>query len=128
LNAAVDSLLTASARAWNAGDLDGFLYWYDRSPETTFIGSTGRVHGWDAIRERYRPSFEPGASRDSLRFVGLETRPLAPGLGLATARYVLYQGDSVTATGIFTLVVREIDAGWRILHDHSSALQRGEAP
>lgn len=122
LQAAVDTLLVASAEAWNAGELDGFLEWYRRSPETTYIGSSGLVRGWEAIRARYAPLFEPGAARDWLRFEGLAARPLGPNLGLATARYVLVQGDSVTATGIFTLIVRREPEGWRIVHDHSSAL------
>ncbi len=62
----------------------------------------------------------PGAARDSLRFEDLETRPLGPGLGLATARYVLFQGDSITSHGVFTLVLEETSEGWRIVHDHSS--------
>lgn len=120
LHAAVDSLLAESAHAWNGGDLDGFLYWYRRGPETTYIGSVGLVRGWGGIRARYAPYFGPGASRDSLRFEELETRALGPGLALATARYVLFDGDSVTATGLFTLVLRELEEGWRIVHDHSS--------
>lgn len=122
LRTAVDGLLTESAEAWNAGDLDGFLYWYKSGLETTYIGSSGLIHGWDAIRARYAPTFEPGAERDSLRFEGLETRPVGPGLGLATARYVLFQGDSITSEGVFTLVLEETAEGWRIVHDHSSAL------
>lgn len=122
LQAAVDSLLRTSAAAWNGGDLDGFLLWYRRGAETTFIGSTGLLHGWEAIRQRYAPSFEPGAARDSLRFEGLETRVLGDAHGLATARYVLFRGDSTTSTGAFTLVLEETPEGWRILHDHSSAL------
>ena len=122
LQSAVEALLTRSAESWNGGDLDGFLYWYRRSPETTYIGGRGLVRGWDEIRARYAPLFEPGAVRDSLRFEGLSTHPLGPGLGLATAHYVLFQGDSVTSTGIFTLIVRDLPEGWRIVHDHSSAL------
>lgn len=120
VHAGVEELLAVSAEAWNAGDLDGFLAWYDQSPETTFLGSAGRTHGWEAVRDRYAPRFQPGALRDSLRFEDLETRPLGPGLGLATARYVLIQADSVTSTGVFTLVVRQTPRGWRIIHDHSS--------
>lgn len=120
LQAAADSLLDESARAWNAGDLDGFLQWYRRGPETTFMGSRGPTHGWEAIRGRYAARFEPGAERDSLRFEELESRPLAPGLGLATARYVLYEADSVTSTGVFTLILQDTEEGWRIIHDHSS--------
>lgn len=121
LNVVADDLLDASAEAWNNGDLDGFLIWYERDPGTTYIGGSGLLHGWDAIRDRYAPLFEPGASKDSLRFEDLETRPLGPALGLATARYVLFDGDSITATGMFTLVLAENPAGWRIVHDHSSA-------
>ena len=64
LHANVDSLLRTSAAAWNGGDLEGFLYWYRRGAETTFIGSGGLLHGWEAIRLRYAPLFEPGAVRD----------------------------------------------------------------
>ncbi len=80
------------------------------------------MHGWDGIRARYAPLFEPGAARDSLRFEGLETRLLAEGQGLATARYILFLGDSTTARGVFTLVLQKLPEGWRIVHDHSSAL------
>jgi ketosteroid isomerase-like protein len=121
LQSAVDQLLDESASAWNRGDLDGFVRWYKQSAETTFLGASGLTHGWDAVRARYAASFEPGAPRDSLRFEGLETRPLAGWLGLATARYVLFQGDSLTSTGVFTLVVENTPEGWRIVHDHSSA-------
>ena len=121
LNAAVDTLLSRSEAAWNGGDLEGFLFWYQRGPETTFLGSTGLTRGWDTIRARYAPRFEAGATRDSLRFEDLVSRPLAPRLGLATARYVLSRGDSVTASGVFTLIVEEKSEGWRIVHDHSSA-------
>ncbi len=120
-HAAVDSLLDESERAWNGGDLDGFLYWYKRGEQTSFMGSSGAIYGWETIRDRYAPRFELGAARDSLRFEGLGTRPLAPWLGLATARYVLFQNDSVTAWGIFTLVLERTAEGWRIVHDHSSA-------
>ena len=120
LQAAVDNLLTRSEQAWNGGDLEGFVGWYKRGPETTFLGSSGLTHGWEAIRDRYAGRFQPGAARDSLRFEDLETRPLAPGLGLATARYVLFRGDSVTATGVFTLIVERTPDGWRIIHDQSN--------
>lgn len=120
LHAAVDSLLSESAVAWNGGDLEGFMDWYRRDPSTTYIGSPGLVHGWEGIRARYTSFFEEGAERDSLRFEELETRQLGLALGLATARYVLFDGDSVTATGLFTLILRRETEGWRIVHDHSS--------
>jgi uncharacterized protein (TIGR02246 family) len=117
----VETLLRRSAEAWNGGRLDAFMMWYAKGAETTFIGASGLVHGREEISARYASSFEPEAERDSLRFTEIESRLLAPGLGLATARYVLHAEDSVTATGLFTLVLEETAEGWRIVHDHSSA-------
>lgn len=124
LQGQVQTLLGESSQAWNAGDLDGFMASYRDDPTTTYIGSTGLVRGYDAIRAHYAPSFEPGAARDSLRFRDLYTRPLGPGLGLAVAHYVLYKNGVTTSTGIFTLVLQQTPEGWRIIHDHSNELPR----
>ena len=122
LQSQVQTLLTESSDAWNAGDLDAFMASYLKDPSTTYIGSTGLLRGYDAIRDHYAPSFEPGAARDSLRFEDLYTRPLGPGLGLAVAHYVLYRSDTTTSTRIFTLILQQTPDGWGIVHDHSNAL------
>jgi L-asparaginase / beta-aspartyl-peptidase len=114
------TLLDQSARAWNAGDLDGFMITYARDSATTFMTAKGPIYGYEAIRARYAPRFEPGAERDSLRFTDLVVRPLDTDYAIATARYVLERGDSVTATGPFTVVLRREREGWRMIHDHTS--------
>lgn len=116
----IQALLEASARAWNAGDLEGFLITYARDSATTFLTSGGLTHGYDAIRARYAPRFEPGATRDSLRFADLHVRSLGPTHALVTARYVLRRGDAVTADGPFTVVLERRTEGWRMIHDHTS--------
>jgi ketosteroid isomerase-like protein len=40
---------------------------------------------------------------------------------LATARFVLFRGDSITGSGPFTLVLQRIDGAWKIVHDHTSS-------
>lgn len=117
----VQDILAAQARAWNRGDLDGFMAPYDRSPETTYIGAPGLVTGFDAIHGRYEPYFTPGAERDSLSFTDLTVRELDPRFGIATARYVLSRGDSITSTGPFTLVMMRVEGVWKIVHDQSAA-------
>ncbi len=119
----IESMLTASAGAWNAGDLEGFLEDYSTRPGMTFLGGSGRIRGIDEVRERYRGSYwAPGAERDSLRFEDLEVRPLGPDHALATGRYVLHRPEEerTTTTGWFTLVLEREAEGWRIVHDHSS--------
>jgi ketosteroid isomerase-like protein len=56
-------------------------------------------------------------------FSDLEARPLTPGLAIVTGRFQL-QRDAQSGgekSGLFTLVMRKGAAGWRIIHDHTSA-------
>lgn len=117
----VARMLERSAGAWNRGDLDGFMDDYLRSPTTTYLGSSGRVAGWEAIRARYAPLFQAGALRDSLRFERVAARPLGDDHAVATARYVLFREGAVTGSGPFTLVLWRTDEGWRIVHDQSAS-------
>jgi len=114
------ALMDQSARAWNAGDLDGFLITYARDSATTFVTTRGPIYGFDAIRGRYAARFEPGAERDSLTFTDFTVRMLGLDHVLSTARYVLTRGDSVTATGPFTVIWERRLEGWRMIHDHTS--------
>lgn len=123
----VTHVLAASAAGWNRGDLGAFMSAYLDSPTTTYWGSQGLLRGYAEIRHHYAPRFLPGATRDSLRFADIEARRLGTDYALATSRWVLFRGDSVTATGPFTLVLRRIEGEWRIIHDHSSTFPRPAA-
>ncbi len=115
----LDTMLRASADAWNRGDLDAFMSDYANDPTTGFVAG-GRVqYGFDWIRSNYAPRFAPGARRDSLRFEHLAARALGHDYALATARYVLFRADSVTSGGPFTLVLRRGEDGWKIIHDQT---------
>lgn len=116
-----EELLRESARAWNTGDLTGFMVPYLDSPSTTYLGEGGLRRGIGSIRDRYAPLFRPGAERDSLRFEAISVRRLGGDHALVTARWVLHREDRITGSGPFTLVLRRTDGGWRILHDHSSS-------
>ena len=114
-------MLEESAGAWNRGELAGFMVGYLESPNTTYIGSAGLLSGYESIRARYAPLFEPGAARDSLRFEDVRVRRLAAVEAIATARWILHRGDTITGSGPFTLVLRHTSGGWKIIHDHSSS-------
>lgn len=117
-------MLQASAEDWNRGDLDGFLSTYQDSDSTTFVTQNGLIHGVGAIRERYRASyFKGGGPPQLLRFDELVVRPLDAGHAIVTGRYILTDRASGAAAGNgrFTLVLARTRAGWKIVHDHSSA-------
>jgi uncharacterized protein (TIGR02246 family) len=117
----VRTMLTQSAEAWNAGDLDRFVGDYADDTTTSFMAGGAPHYGFGWIRSNYAPRFEPGAVRDSLRFENVHARPLGPDYAMATARFVLFRGDSTTASGPFTLVLHRMDGRWKIIHDHTSS-------
>jgi len=121
IQTAVEVMLAESADAWNRGELEGFIDDYVVSEHTTYIGGGGLLVGYDSIRARYAPLFEPGAQRDSLRFEDVRVRRLAAVEAIATARWILHRDGTVTGSGPFTLVLRHTSAGWKIIHDHSSS-------
>jgi beta-aspartyl-peptidase (threonine type) len=118
----ITRMMEASTEAWNRGDLQGFLLPYLDSSATTFVTSTGLLHGKAAIEARYRSSYwKDGAPADRLRFVDLEVRMLGPEHALATGRYRLFDpAGALRGEGPFSLVLVLTPDGWRIVHDHSS--------
>jgi uncharacterized protein (TIGR02246 family) len=114
-------MMQASAMAWNRGDLDAFVNYYEPDTTTTYIGRSGVVRGRAAIRAVYAPRFAPGGMRDSLSFEHTEIDLLAPGIANVISWYRLTRGDSTTGHGPTSLVMRhDADGQWRIVHDHSS--------
>ena len=120
--AEIMATLTRSAADWNRGDLDGFMSDYHQDSTLSFVSGRGVLYGWQALYDRYKRNFfAPGTTRDSLTFTDLRVRSLDDDLAFATARFQLARGDSVTASGPFTLILRKQGDRWRILHDHTSS-------
>ena len=119
--AEISTLLERSAADWNHGDLSGFMNDYAKDSLTSYVTRGNVQYGWQALYDRYQKTyFAPGQHRDSLAFTEVRVRPLTPDLALCTARFELRRGDSVTASGPFTLVLQKRGDRWLILHDHTS--------
>lgn len=118
----IAATLTRSAADWNRGDLSGFMGDYARDSLTSYVSGGHVQYGWQPLYDRYQATyFAPGKSRDSLSFDEIRVRPLTTDLAFATARFLLHRGDSVTASGPFTLILQKRGDRWLILHDHTSA-------
>ena len=118
----IGAMLQRSASDWNRGDLDGFMSDYAKDSLTSYVAGAHVQYGWQPLYDRYQKNyFAPGKSRDSLAFEELRVRALTLDLAYATARFKLSRGDSVVASGPFTLVLQRRGEHWQILHDHTSA-------
>lgn len=56
----------------------------------------------------------------TLRFSDLEITPLAPDAALVLGRWRLDREKDAPG-GSFTLVMRKLSEGWRVVHDHTSS-------
>ena len=118
---AISAVLNAQQTTWNRGDVDAFLVGYWHSPELTFSGSSGVARGWDGVLTRYKKNYPDRAAMGQLDFSDLEFRFLGPDAALVLGRWHLKR-ETDDLGGVFTLVWQRLPEGWKIIHDHTSAV------
>lgn len=116
----IRKLLDAQAVDWNKGDLDGFMIGYWKSKDLTFVSGKDVTRGWDETLERYKKRYQSdGKEMGKLTFSDIDVRMLADGIALVTGKWELKLAKE-TVGGRYSLVLKKFDAGWRIIHDHTS--------
>ncbi len=118
------AVLEAQQVAWNAGDVEGYMaagYW--RSADLTFLSGGDWTRGYDYVLERYRRRYVQGEQEmGTLTFDDLDVQLLTDDLGLVRGRWTLQRaGDN--PSGLFTVVMRRLPEGWRVVHDHTSSAE-----
>src|SRR6266436_4261745 len=119
----IRSVLQAQQDAWNRGDIDGFMNGYARSASTVFISEDTIRRGWQTGRSRYRKKYSSRAKMGTLTFSNLEITLLSSDSAVASGRWKLKQAND-QPHGRFTLILRRLPEGWRIVYDHTSAAAR----
>jgi len=119
-DAQVRSVLEQQVREWNAGNLAGFMETYAKSEGIRFASGGDISLGWQMVFDRYRQKYGDRAAMGRLTFSNLEITVLAPDAALAFGRWQL-QRERDQPSGLFTLMLRKLPEGWRIVHDHTSA-------
>ena len=118
--AAVRGVIEAQAAAWNRGDVAGYMEGYAKEEATTFVSGDTITRGWQTVHERYKARYGTREKMGTLAFTELEFKPLSEFYMMATGRWQLTR-DANTPRGRFTLIFRRTNAGWRIVHDHTSS-------
>jgi beta-aspartyl-peptidase (threonine type) len=121
--AAILAVLNAQQAAWNHGDVEAFLTGYWNSPELTFSGSSGISRGWDGVLARYKKNYPDRAAMGYLEFSQMEFRFLGPNAALVLGHWHLKR-DKGDIGGVFSLVWQRFPEGWKIIHDHTSTVEK----
>ena len=118
--AAVRAVIEAQAAAWNRGDVAGYMEGYAKEEATTFVSGDTLTRGWQTVHDRYAARYDTREKMGTLAFSELEFKPLSEFYIMATGRWQLTRAAD-TPHGRFTLLFRRTNAGWRIVHDHTSS-------
>jgi ketosteroid isomerase-like protein len=123
--AAINKILETQQSNWNSGNVNAFLQGYWHSPDLTFSGSGGIARGWNGVLARYNKNYPDRAAMGHLDFSELEFRFLGNDAALVLGHWHLSRKQGDTG-GVFSLVWQRFPEGWRIIHDHTSAVDAGK--
>src|SRR5258708_6277908 len=116
----IKKVLDAQQAAWNKGDLVGFMAGYWKSKDLTLVSGKDVTRGWQETLDRYKKRYQAdGKEMGKLAFSDVVVKELAPGVALVTGKWELTLAKE-TVGGRYSLIVKKLDDGWRIVHDHTS--------
>jgi ketosteroid isomerase-like protein len=114
----ISTAMKEQVDSWNSGELAGFMKYYWHSEELTFHGGKRKLQGWETLNSMYIETYS-GEQRGILEFSRLEINAISSGSAYVLGDWKVELPDTLKQ-GKFTLIWRKMDAGWRIVHDHSS--------
>ena len=118
---AIHHLLRAQVDAWNRQDLEAFMGEYWRSPELSFFSGSTPTQGWQPTLDHYRQRYQgQGKEMGKLDFSELQVELLGSYGAFVRGHWHLVMKSGKEERGLFTLVLRKLPEGWRIVHDHTS--------
>ena len=115
----ITALMNEQAKAWNSGDIDGFMRGYWNSEKLLFVSGDNVTRGWQPTLDRYKKSYDSRAKMGTLTFSGLEITLLSKDSAVVLGSWSLAR-DGDNPHGKFTLTFRKFREGWRIIIDHTS--------
>lgn len=121
----VEELLNMQVEAWNRGDIDTFMKGYLQSPTISYTSGGVEVWGYEALLKRYQSRY--GTKQDTmgkLSFSDLKISELGADHAMCIGHWHLVRDSQPNVDGTFTLVFVRSGAKWKIIHDHTSALQK----
>jgi ketosteroid isomerase-like protein len=140
-DADIKHLLAAQVEAWNNGNLQGFMAGYWHSPDLTFFSGATVTKGWEPTLQRYQQRYQgEGKEMGQLEFQDLNIDLLGRNAAVVTGKWQLTLSigntpdekkpnektpggktpDGKKPGGLFTLILKRLPGGWRIVHDHTS--------
>lgn len=116
---AIQSILDNQIKYWNSGNLDSFMVGYLHSDSLVFIGKSGPTYGYENTLKNYKKNYPDASHMGKLNFEIVSMKPLGACYYFVIGKWFLKRtvGD---LNGVYTLVFKKTNEGWKIIADHSS--------
>jgi len=121
--AAVRAVLDEQVKDWNAGNIERFMRGYHQSATTRFASGGNVTLGWQSLLDRYKRTYSDKAAMGKLTFSDLDITAASDDAALAFGRWHLKR-EKDEPSGLFTLLFRKTEDGWKIVHDHTPAADK----
>jgi uncharacterized protein (TIGR02246 family) len=115
----IQSLLSNQQKAWNEGNLEGYMQGYWKSDSLTFVGKRGVTRGWKNTFDNYKKSYPDKAAMGKLELQIISLKLLHDDVAFVVGKWDLKRAAGDVG-GHFTLLMRKLKGQWVIVADHSS--------
>jgi hypothetical protein len=112
-------VLAIQNKAWNEGDLIGFMDSYWKTDSLMFIGKSGVTYGWQNTLANYKKGYPDTAAMGKLTFDILHVKKLSNRYYSVVGKWFLKRSIG-NVGGHFTLLFKKVGGKWVIIADHSS--------
>ena len=113
------AVMDAQVKGWNAAEVEGYMGGYVKSDSVRFVSGGTANYGWHRIMERFKKRYPDPEAMGTLSFTDISVTVLSDDAAVVFGRYTQERKND-RLTGLFTLLFRRTDNGWRIVHDHTS--------
>ena len=93
---------------------------YLKSDSMRFAGNGTYTLGWQSALDRYKKGYPNKETMGLLTFSELDIKVISEDAALVFGKWELERMED-HPSGLFTLILRKTEQGWRIVHDHSSS-------
>ncbi|MFQ5752676.1 MAG: YybH family protein [bacterium] len=122
IKSAIETVMKQQVEGWNEGSPEKFMAGYEKSETLRYVSGGHVAFGWQTLLERYKQGYPDKAAMGKLSFTETDITVLAANAALVFGKWAL-QRKQDQPWGYFTLLFRKTEAGWRIVHDHTSSAQ-----
>ena len=116
----IKQVLNEQAIAWNNGNLEAYMAGYLQSNSLRFASGGNVSYGWQTTLNRYQKGYPDKATMGKLVFSNIDIELISAEAAIVFGKWEL-ERKADHPWGLFTLIFKKTDEGWRIAHDHTSS-------